>query len=221
VKKSALKTGIKAAVAIILLTICFFITTMFFPSGQYTTVAEFIKAYRPALLVPSVPAFFLALVNIPFFVSLYFFSDESKKPVALIGLLFGLCYTLCCSINYFMQLTVVPLNVQLKQEGLLSVCCMFIPGSLAYMLDNLGYAFLSVSFLLFSFVFNLKGIQGYIKSLYIIYSTSGLTGTIGYVAINPLLESFLIISALPYLIAVILTLIEYIRFYKNSELLLT
>ncbi len=216
--KNAVKTGIKASGVIIMLTVCFFVMVLVFPRENYKTVTGFIAAYRLSLLMPAIPAFLLTLVNIPFYVSLYFYSDEQKRPIALTGLLFGVGYSLCCGINYFMQLTIVPLNVQLKQEGLLSVSSMFISGSPAYMLDNLGYAFLSIGFLFFSMIFNLKGLQGYIKSAYVVYGISGLTGVVGYITAKPWLESFLIISALPYLIAVVLTFAEYIRLYKNTDI---
>ncbi len=220
-KKNAVKTGIIAAVAVIVLTVCFFLMVIISPPGKYNTVADFIEAYQPSILMPAIPAFFLALMNIPFFVSLYFYSEEPKRPVALTGLVFVAGYSLCSGINYFMQLTLVPLNVKLMQENLLAVSCMFIPGSLAYMLDNLGYAFLSVGFLFFSMIFSLRGLQGYIKSAFIIYGISGLTGAIGYITATPLFEAFLIISALPYLVAVILTWAEYMRLSKNAELTLT
>ncbi|MBN1413791.1 MAG: hypothetical protein JW973_01720 [Bacteroidales bacterium] len=216
--KNARNTGVVASFAILLLTLVFIILASIFPAGEYNSAKQFLAAFRPALLMPVIPSFLLVLANILFFVSLFYHAEESSKPFAMAGLLFGALYAVCCGITYFTQLTVVPQNIHLGRFTSLAVFSMHIRGSFAYSLDNLGYAFLSVSFLFFSGIFNLKSFQGYIKAAFIVYGIAGLLGTIGYITGNALLESFVFISAFPYLIAVLLMLIRFLRGRKNGKL---
>jgi hypothetical protein len=209
--KNARLTGIIASIAILLFTLAFIILISIFPPGEYDSAEQFISAYKPALLWPVIPAFLLVMANIPFFVSLFYYSEESLKPFALAGLIFGAAYAVCSGTNYFVQLTVVPQQVEAGQFSFMAAFNMHIRGSFAYSLDNLGYTFLAVAFLCFSGIFCLKGFQGTIKSTFVVYGITGLMGTLGYIAGNSFLESFVFISAFPYLVAVVLMLIQYFR----------
>jgi hypothetical protein len=210
-------TGILAAIILILLTLAFIILITFFPPGVYGTTDQLISDYSRALVFPVIPSFLLTLANIPFFVSLFFYAKEPVRPFALAGLLFGTAYAVCSGINYFVQLTVVPQNIQLGQISAVSLLSMHIKGSLAFALDNLGYTFLSVSFLFFSGIFNLKGLQGTIKTAFIVYGITGLLGTTGYITGNSFLDTFVFVSAFPYLVAVVLMLIHYVRISGEPE----
>jgi len=208
---NARRTGIIASVTILFFTLAFIILMSFWPASDFNSAEEYITAFRPGILLPVIPSFLLVLANIPFLISLFYYADESYKPFALTGLLFGTAYAVCSGINYFAQFTMVPQNATTGQFASVALFSMQIRGSFGYCLDNLGYAFLSISFLFFSGIFNLKGFQGYIKSAFVVYGISGLMGTIGYIAGNSFLESFVFISSFPYLIAVILMLVQYLR----------
>ena len=210
--------GIVASIAILLFTLAFIILISIFPAGEFDSAKQFLMAFHPTLLLPVIPSFLLVLANIPFFVALFSYAEESLKSFALAGLLFGAAYAVCCGANYFAQLTVVPQSMPLGRFSSLAVFSMHIRGSFAYSLDNLGYIFLSVSFLFFSMIFGLKGFQGYIKSAFIVYGITGLLGATGYMAGNSFLESFIFISAFPYLIAVVLMLLQYFRMAGNPDL---
>ena len=215
--KSARFIGIISCLAILLLTLAFIVLISVFPPGEYDTAKQFLSAFSPAILLPVIPSFLLVVVNILFFVSLFYYAEESFKPFALAGLLFGTAYAVCCGINYFTQLTVVPQNIQLGRFSSLVFFSMHIKGSFTYSLDNLGYTFLAVAFLCFSGIFSLKGFQGTVKSTFVVYGITGLMGTLGYITGNSFLESFVFISAFPYLIAVILMLIQYFRMIEKED----
>jgi len=210
-------TGIIAALCIVLLTLAFIVLISIFPPGDYYTPDQFVSEYTNVLLFPVIPSFLLVLVNIPFLVSLFYYAEEKARPFALAGLLFGVAYAVCSGISYFVQLTVLPQNIHLKQLSVVSLLSMHIKGSLAFALDQLGYAFLSVSFLFFSGIFNLKGLQGYSKTAFIVYGITGLLGTTGYMTGSAFLDSFVFISAFPYLVAVALMLIHYVRISAKPE----
>jgi hypothetical protein len=210
-------TGILAAILLLFLTMAFIILVSIFPAIEFQTTDQFISEYSRSLIFPVIPGFLLVFANVPFFVSLFYYADEPVKPYALAGLLFGAAYVVCSGFNYFIQLTVVPHTIQLGQLSTVSLLSMHIKGSLAYALDNLGYAFLSVSFLFFSGIFNLKGLQGYSKTAFIVYGITGLLGTTGYLTGSAFLGSFVFISAFPYLVAVVLMLIQYARISGKPE----
>ncbi|MBN2274090.1 MAG: hypothetical protein JXR41_02465 [Bacteroidales bacterium] len=215
--KNARKTGIITSLVILSLTIVFIILVSVFPAGEYDSAREFLLAFSPSTLLPVIPSFLLVMANIPFFVSLYYYAEEPEKPFAITGLLFGVAYAVCCGCNYFTQLTLVPQLIQLGKLSSLAVFSMHIRGSFVYSLDNLGYAFLAISFLFFSAIFSLRGFQGYIKSVFVVYGISGLLGTIGYITANSLLESFVFISAFPYFIAVLLMLIQFFMMKEKTN----
>ena len=210
-------TGILSAIVLLFLTLAFILLVFIFPSGEYRSADQFLSGYTLSLVFPVIPSFLLVLANIPFFVSLFFYAKEPVRPFALAGLIFGASYAVCSGINYFMQLTIVPQNIQLGQLSAVSLLSMHIKGSLAFALDNLGYTFLSVSFLFFSAIFTLRGLQGTIKTAFIVYGITGLLGTTGYMTGNAFLDSFVFISAFPYLVAVVLMLIHYIRISDKPE----
>jgi hypothetical protein len=210
-------TGIFAAIVLLLLTLTFIILVSIFPPGEYRTADQFISAYSRNLIFPVIPSFLLVVANIPFFVSLFFYAEEPAKPFALAGLLFGAAYAVCSGINYFVQMTIVPQNIQLGQLQAVSLLSIHIKGSMALALDNLGYTFLSVSFLFFSGIFALRGLQGTIKAAFIVYGITGLMGTSGYITGSAFLGSFVFISAFPYLVAVVLMLIQYLRISGKPE----
>jgi len=207
----ARKTGIISSIGILLFTLIFVILVFVFPAGEYETADQFISRYSPAMLFPVIPSLLIVLANIIFFVSLFYYADERVRPLALAGLIFGTAYAVCAGTNYFIQLTVVPQNIRLEQVSSVASFSMHVRGSFTYALDNLGYIFLSFSFLLFSGIFDLKGLQGYIKTAFIVYGITGLLGATGYLAGNSFLESFVFISVFPYLIAIVLMLIQYFR----------
>lgn len=210
-------TGILSAIVLLFLTLAFILLVSIFPSGEYQSADQFLSVYTRALVFPVIPSFLLVLANIPFFVSLFFYAKEPVRPFALAGLIFGAFYAVCSGINYFVQLTIVPQNIRLGQLSTVSLLSMHIKGSLAFALDNLGYTFLSVSFLFFSAIFTLRGLQGTIKTAFIVYGITGLLGTTGYMTGNAFLDSFVFISAFPYLVAVVLMLIHYVRISDKPE----
>jgi hypothetical protein len=212
----ARNAGIIAAVVIVTCTIVFLIFTLLYPPGKYNATELLFSASGISLMLPAFISFIQALVSLPFFVSLYYFSGTEESPLALTGLAFGIVYAVCSGITCFMQFSVVSHAIEYHNADMVSAFSMNIRGSFSHTLNNLGYTFLSLAFLFFSGIFSMKGLQGYIKSAFIVYGIAGLTGSAGYITGNSLLDTFVLISAFPYLIAVALTLIQYINEAKKT-----
>ncbi|MBN2610748.1 MAG: hypothetical protein JXB00_04250 [Bacteroidales bacterium] len=203
------KTGLYASLSVIILTLAFGLTVIFFPSGEYKSAEEFVKYYKVSQMIPVIPGILLVLANIPLFAALYYYADSEKKIFGLAGILFGTGYMVCSGLNYYIQLRMVGRNIALADINPVEMFFMQDPSSFSYAADNLGYTFLSFAFLAFSGIFNRRGLNSWIKTFSILYGISGLLGSIGYIANISLLENLVFISALPYLACIILIFIEF------------
>ena len=203
------KTGILATSFIIASTLLFIVTIFIFPPERFISTSDFLKNFKINHLIPVIPAFLLVLANIPLFAALYFYADSQGKIFGLTGILFGTGYMVCSGINYYTQLGLITRN--LSEAGINSIQTFLMENSNSFALavDNLSYTFLALAFLAFSGIFSNRGLQSWIKTLFIIYGISGLLGSIGYILHFPLLENLLLISSLPYLGSIILLFIEF------------
>lgn len=208
---SVKKTGLAATISIILLTFLFLIAIIIYPMDAYHSAASYLDQFGNSNLLPVIPSFLLVLANIPLFAALYFYSPGESKIFALTGTLFGAGYMICSGTNYFIQMGMIARNISEPDSDILSTFIMANPGSFACAIDNLGYLFLSLSFLVFSGIFTRHGLQSWIKAIFIIFGISGLLGALGYILNSRLLENLVLLSAIPYLAAIILLLIEFKR----------
>ena len=208
---SVKRTGLLATISIILLTFLFLTAVVIFPQDDYHSAASYLGKFGKTSLLPVIPSFLLVLANIPLFATLYFYATSEKKIFALTGTLFGAGYMICSGTNYFIQMGMIVRNISEPESAVISTFIMANPGSYACAIDNLGYLFLSLSFLVFSGIFNQRGLQSWIKAIFIIFGISGLLGALGYILNNRLLENMVIFSAIPYLAGIILLLIEFSR----------
>ena len=204
-------TGLTATISIVLLTIIFGVAIIIYPQQDYHTAPSFMNEFSFKNLAPVIPGFLLVVANVPLFTALYFYAGSEKKITALTGILFGTGYMVCSGTNYFIQLGMIVRNVPGSGSINIAPFLMANPDSFAYAIDNLGYLFLSVSFLFFSGIFSRQGIRSWIKAVFIIFGISGLLGALGYILNNPLLENMVLLSAIPYLAGIILLLIEFSR----------
>ncbi len=205
------RTGLTATISIVLLTIIFGIAIIIYPPQDFRTTSAFLNEFGFKNLAPIIPGFLLVLANVPLFSALYFYAGSEKKITALAGILFGAGYMVCSGTNYFIQMGMIVRNIPGSESGNIALFLMANPGSFASAIDNLGYLFLSVSFLFFSGIFSRHGLQSWIKAIFIIFGISGLLGALGYILNNPLLENMVLLSAIPYLAGIILLLIEFSR----------
>jgi hypothetical protein len=202
-------TGIIAGISIVVITLAFLVTVVLFPVNEAASIEEYIRNYNVSSVIPVIPSFLLVIANIPLFIALYFYANEDKRIFALIGIIFGTGYMINCSINYFIQLSAVNKSILSGNTAFIEPLLMYNPLSLAYSLDNLGYLFLSISFLFFSPIFSKGGLPSWIKTLFIITGISGILGCLGYLLNNSLLESLVFITAFPYILSIALLIFEF------------
>jgi hypothetical protein len=195
-------TGIIAGISIVVITLAFLVTVVLFPVNEAASIEEYIRNYNVSSVIPVIPSFLLVI-------ALYFYANEDKRIFALIGIIFGTGYMINCSINYFIQLSAVNKSILSGNTAFIEPLLMYNPLSLAYSLDNLGYLFLSISFLFFSPIFSKGGLPSWIKTLFIITGISGILGCLGYLLNNSLLESLVFITAFPYILSIALLIFEF------------
>ena len=205
------KTGLTATISIILLTLLFMTAIIIFPQDDYHSAASYLGKFDKTSLLPIIPGFLLVIANIPLFAALYSYATSEKKIFALTGTLFGAGYMVCSGTNYFIQMGMIVRNISEPESAVIATFLMANPGSYTYAIDNLGYLFLSLSFLVFSGIFNQRGFHSWIKTILIIFGISGLLGALGYILNNRLLENMVLLSVIPYLAGIILLLIEFKR----------
>jgi hypothetical protein len=209
---SVKRTGQVSCITIIILVILFATSIIVFPQNNYLSFENYLKDFHVTRLFPVVPSFLLVLANIPLFAALFYFSGHQKRIYGLTGTLFGMGYMVCSGINYFLQLSMVIKTISGSSPAEVIPFLMTNPNSFAYSVDNLGYLFLSLSFMFFSGIFNQHGLQSWIKSTFIIFSIAGISGTLGYILNIRILESMVLLSALPYLTCIVLLFVEFRRY---------
>jgi len=173
----------------------------------------FSRQYTSAQLLPLIPSFLLTLANIPLFVALFLLAEKNLKVNALLGLIAGLAYSFFSGLTYFLQMSILPNAVNSGNHAVIDLLAMTSPVSLTYALDNLGYFFLSLSFLFFGFIFKSGKLQQSIRIISWLYAFSGIAGFAGYISESRGLENLVLLSAIPYLIAIILIMF----FFRNSN----
>jgi len=191
------------------MTIVFLVTVVLFPVNETASVEEYIRNYNVSSIIPVIPSFLLVIANIPLFIALFFYAKEEKRIFTITGIIFGVGYMINCSINYFIQLSVINKSILSGNTDFIAPFFMYNPTSVAYSLDNLGYLFLAISFLFFSAIFSKSGLQSWIKVLFIMTGISGILGCLGYLFNNHFLESLVFITAFPYLLSIVLLIFEF------------
>jgi hypothetical protein len=112
------------------------------------------------LLTPSLllaPAFVILMVSINHI------APEDKKIYSQIGLAFSVIYATLCSLNYYVQLTVVAPRLLAGNTSDVSVLLFTPYNTFPYAMDLLGYSFMSLSTLAAAFVFSKTGFTKYLR----------------------------------------------------------
>lgn len=205
------RTGQAACLLIIGASVLFIISVIIFSQDIYFTPKRYVPVFGLKKLIPAIPSLLLVFANIPLFAGMYFFAGTEKKIFALAGVIAATGYIVCSATSSFIQLSFLPGLIKSGNYGTVDFLNMTNPQSVICSLANLGYLFLAVSFLFFSFLFNQRGLQSWIKSTFVIYPIAVILGTIGYLADIRMLESMILLSFLPYLAGIILSYVEFSR----------
>jgi len=90
---------------------------------------------------------------IVFFVSIHFYAEEKRKFYSLTALIFASLSALILVTDYFIQVSVIqPSLINGESDGI-SILTQYNPHGLFIALEELGYIFMSISFLFIAFAF--------------------------------------------------------------------
>ncbi len=148
----ASSVGFWSATAALVEVVVFAVAMLIPEALQVTFVASF-------LLVPT----FVALM-----VAIHYSTPAEKRIWSHLGLSFAIIYAVLCSLNYYIQLTVVRNNsLGISQDTLRLFA--FVPGSAMFSQDMLGYAFMCLSTLAAAPVFGGDRLSRWIRVLFIVH----------------------------------------------------
>lgn len=132
-----------------------------------------------------------SIISVPLiiitFISIHYLTDENKKSLSHMGIIFCTMFGIFVSINRFVQLGVVRLSMlEGNMEGL-SRFYPYEPRSATFALELIGWGtFLSLALLFMAFALNKKGLNRGIRILSFIYFILGIISSIGYLSGSPI-----------------------------------
>jgi hypothetical protein len=177
-------------------------SVLFVFSGITATIAIRIPSLLSGIIL--VPAFVLLMACI------HEYASAETRLYSRVGLLFAVGYSVLIGFNYYMQLTLATLPAFAVMFDMKS------PKSIMWVIEILGYGFMSLSTLSAAWVFTSGGIVMIVKWLFVTNGVLGVGGMLGYALglnMNILLGGLIAWD----LIMPISTILLSIMFWKSSE----
>jgi len=205
-----------SAAAVAVFTFLFLVAIAIFTPPMKFDFETYVRDYSIRSIIPAIPCVLLALAHFPFFVSLYGLADESRKPLARIGVAFGCAYALLGSVNYFSQVSYVFRNVSAGRVAAVGPFLLDDTSSFIFALEALAYSLLFLAVLFLAPLFREGGADSWIRWLFYATSVIGLIGTAGYVLNNPSATLGITFAAVTYVVAVALIVVKAARLKKAA-----
>jgi len=181
-RQIAITLGFWSAILASIFTILFVMlaigTTLVSPPKAWSGIQTYAEHFNWLDMASFIPAFFLAPTMVILMACIHAVTPEKKQVFSLIGLAFTSIYAAIIPTNYYLQLFVVRLNLQIGTLDGLALLAQPNLHSIFFALETLGYAFLSLATLLVSPVFKGGMLAGWIRSLFIISGALGIFGVI-------------------------------------------
>ncbi len=176
----------------LIFTVCFMVAFTLPPIFHWTTMQDYL-AYRnpasqPFKSVAQLMMLFFAPLYVVLLSSLYDLADPQKKPLARVALLMGVLFAGLISMHYFIQLSTVRLGIASGQTVGLEQFVQANPVSVSSAINMLGWSlFFGLSSLLIAPVFTGRGLEKFIRVVFLINGVCCLLGGVGFVLdITPL-----------------------------------
>lgn len=97
------------------------------------------------------------IIWIIYMISLHFSSIDEKKMFSFLSIAFALMSVIILSVDYFLQLTAVPASLMKGETEGIALITQYNDHGLFIAMEELGYFFMSLSFLFMAFVFPMRG----------------------------------------------------------------
>jgi len=176
----------------------------------------YVREYSVRAIIPAIPCVLLALAHFPFFVSLYGLADESRKPLARIGVAFGCAYALLGSVNYFTQVSFVFRSITAGRTAAVGPFLLDDTTSFIFALEALAYTLLFLAVLFLASLFREGSLDAWIRWLFYATTVIGLIGTAGFLLNSPSATLGITFSAVTYVIAIALVVVKAAKLKKGE-----
>ncbi len=119
-------------------------------------------------IISFIACFLLAPTIVAMIASVHCYTSQEKKIWSQLSLSFSIIYAIMCIIVYYLQISIVRINTINYSPEILKLIA-FIPGSVIFVIDNLGYAFLALSTLFLAPVFSGNKLEKRLKYILIVH----------------------------------------------------
>jgi hypothetical protein len=183
VKNLGFGSGLLAA----LLSLLFAALALAFSPPEWNGMAAYARHYDFLQMLNMIPVLVVPVTVIVVMACLHSLAPESKKVFSLIAVAFSSVYATIISVNYYIQLFVVRLNIESGDLDGLLLLAMPNLHSVFFALEVIGYMFLSLAALFVLPVFGSGRLARWIRVFVIISSGLGIFGAIVALFDQPLL----------------------------------
>lgn len=185
--KIGLTSSLILLISFVVWIICFVAIAATSPLFYWTNLQDYLSFVESnSQAFQNIARFFMLIFGpawVVFIVSFYDHTPEDKKMLIRLALLFGLAFAILSSINYFVQLSAVRLNILYDKTAGLEHFVQANPNSIMTAITMLGWTlFLGLSSLFILPIFN-KGerLSRIIRIAFLVNGISALLAGIGYV----------------------------------------
>ena len=209
--------GFWAAVVIAVLNVWYFVAFVLYQPilhAPWPGIAAYAASFQPfPLLLWVVPTFFIGPVFLVMITCLHVWAADEKQVWSQLALVFAVVYAAVLSVNYYIQMTVVPHNLTTGMTEGMSLWLYadpFYPYNIPGALEAVGFGSMGVSFLFASQVFGAARLERWVR--WTCFAT-GLSALVVFtdplyplpfvIVLAFLVAGFVLLAAAPLLLAIL------------------
>jgi hypothetical protein len=166
--------GFCSAVLATALTFAFILMAVIFPSAEWNGLDAYASTFNSRQMAQFIPLILLAPTVVFLMACIHSITAETKKVFSLVGVAISSVYAAIICANYYLQIYVVRLSLLNGDLEGLYLMAMPNPRSIFVGLETVGYAFLSLSMLSASQVFEGGKLENWIRGIFIFSSVMGI-----------------------------------------------
>jgi hypothetical protein len=170
--------GAWSALATAVLTTAFVVASIAFSPTEWHSLDSYVAGYSQREVLIWIPCFLFALTYLMTAAAIGNIAPGGKRLFYHVALAFGVIYSAVVSLNAYLQLTVLRLNVLSGTTAGLDILALPNPHSVTWALEGLGYAFLGLSTLFLSFTLGHTRMELAVRILYVVNSALGIAGLV-------------------------------------------
>lgn len=170
--------GYWSSIIAAILAIAFTILAFVFPVAEWQGIEAYKASFQFNQMYNHIPVLLLTPVMVILMTCIHFFAPNNKKFFGMLGLAFSIVYAVIISINYYIQLFVVRLNLINGDLNGLSLWALPNLHSIFFAFESLGYCFLGLATFFAAVVFTGGKLENWIKVLFITNGVFGISGAI-------------------------------------------